>query len=64
MWTSAQKSALEQQFAKNIRLEKVPGKLECINAQRECSVLSILPWKKIKFAVYNIIKPRKCRFNM
>ena len=33
-------------FCKNIRLEKVPGKLECINAQRECSVLSILPWKK------------------
>ena len=46
MWTSAQKSALEQQFAKNIRLEKVPGKLECINSQRECSVLSILPGEK------------------
>lgn len=63
MWTSAEKIALEQQFAKNIRLDKVPGKLDCLNVQRKCSVLSALPWKKIKFAVYNQIKSRKNRIN-
>lgn len=63
VWTSAEKIALEQQFANNIRLEpeKVPGKLECLNVQRKCGVLSALPWKK--FAVYNQIKSRKSRIN-
>jgi hypothetical protein len=63
MWTSAQKIALEQQFAKNIRLDKVPGKLDCLNVQRKCSVLSALPWKKIKFAVSNQVEKKQNKQN-
>jgi hypothetical protein len=63
VWTFSEKTAIEQQFAKNIKLEKVPGKLDVLNVQRKCSVLCALPWKKIKFAVYNQIKSKKNRIN-
>lgn len=59
MWTAAEKKAVEQYFETNIRLEKVPGKLECLNVQRKCSSLNTLSWKKIKFAVYNRIKSKR-----
>ena len=56
VWTANEKQALEHLFARQIRLEKVPGKLDCINAQMTAPCLSTISWKKIKFAVYNIIK--------
>lgn len=51
-----EKRALENMFSTQIRLGKVPGKLDCLNAQRNATCLAHSPWKKIKFAVYNIIK--------
>jgi len=56
VWTANEKQAIEHLFARQIRLEKVPGKLDCINAQMTAPCLSTIPWTKIKFAVYNIIK--------
>ncbi|KAH3690237.1 hypothetical protein DPMN_192405 [Dreissena polymorpha] len=58
-WNHEEKQALKSYFENHLRLSKVPGKLDCINAQRKHPCLLNLNWKKIKFAVYNMVKARK-----
>lgn len=59
VWSSAEKKLLNSKFDKEIRLGKIPGKNIIVTAQRESPLLAAIPWSKIKFAVYNIIKSRK-----
>ncbi|XP_060572719.1 uncharacterized protein LOC132730750 isoform X2 [Ruditapes philippinarum] len=58
-WSNEEKEALKSFFEKHLRISKVPGKLDCINAQRKHRCLLNISWKKIKFAVYNMLKARK-----
>ncbi|XP_052813784.1 uncharacterized protein LOC128240867 isoform X2 [Mya arenaria] len=62
-WSNEEKEALKSFFEKHIRLSKVPGKLDCLNAQRKHKCLVNINWKKIKFAVYNMLKARKNMFH-
>ncbi|KAJ8301496.1 hypothetical protein KUTeg_020483 [Tegillarca granosa] len=58
-WSKNEKIALECQFQKNINLEKVPCKLECLNAIKNQSCLARFTWKHIKYAVKNLITSRR-----
>lgn len=58
IWSKEEKDALEIFFEKHLRLMKVPGKLDCLNAQRSHPCLLNISWKKIKYAVYNTIKSK------
>ncbi|XP_071495960.1 uncharacterized protein [Diadema antillarum] len=58
-WTTAQQHAVDTFFKTNYRTFKVPGKVECIECQEKYPVLAKLPWTKIKYRVYNIIKQKK-----
>ncbi|KAJ8321499.1 hypothetical protein KUTeg_000949 [Tegillarca granosa] len=60
-WSKNEKIALECQFQKNINLEKVPCKLECLNAIKNQSCLARFTWKHIKYAVKNLITSRRSR---
>lgn len=58
-WTRQEKEALTRQFKKNINLGKTPGRLDCVNAIKNETCLSSFHWKKIKFAVKNLISAQK-----
>jgi hypothetical protein len=64
-WRSCEKKAIERQLGKYIRLGRVPGKLECLEAIRKESDLKHYAddWKKIKFCAYNIIQSRKRNYS-
>ncbi|XP_053407910.1 uncharacterized protein LOC128559626 [Mercenaria mercenaria] len=63
-WSDEEKKTLERVFAKFIKEEKVPGKLDIINVVRSEKVFGNYNWKRVKYAVYNIIlgRRKKSRF--
>ncbi|KAJ8307198.1 hypothetical protein KUTeg_015282 [Tegillarca granosa] len=62
-WSKNEKIVLECQFQKNINLEKVPCKLECLNAIKNQSCLARFTWKHIKYVVKNLITSRQSFFS-
>ncbi|KAJ8321232.1 hypothetical protein KUTeg_001215 [Tegillarca granosa] len=61
-WTRQEKDALTRHFKKNINLGKTPGQLDCAKAIKNEMCLSGFHWKKIKFAVKNLITAQKRSF--
>lgn len=57
--TKEEREAINVQFPEKIRLLKVPGKNDCLNAMKKEKCLAKHDWKKIKYSVYNIIITRK-----
>ena len=59
-WSAAEKSALFEHFADNIRSRTVPAKKECEEALRKYPVFKYArEWRHIKFAVKNLISSEK-----
>ncbi len=58
-WPQEEMDAVHMQLGKFVRLGKVPGKIDCLNAiQKECS-LRCRNWDKVKSCVKNIIDRNK-----
>ena len=55
MWTKGERDALERHFRNHIRIQRVPGKLECDAAKKAEPQLAARTWQNIKFAVKNAI---------
>jgi hypothetical protein len=55
-WSEAEKSAVKRQLSKFIKLRKVPGKVDCLNAINNEPALKphYDNWQKIKFCVRNM----------
>lgn len=58
-WTKTEKNALRRQFKTNIFQGKTPCQLECLNAVKKEPCLANFSWKRIKFAVKNLITTQK-----
>ena len=55
-WSSAQARAIQVCFKSYFcgkNRDKIPGKLDCVHAQKRFPVLAAIPWAKIKNKVYN-----------
>ena len=63
MWSSEEKMAVQNYFAQDIRLLKVPGKVVCCNCIQQNPILCHRSWKNIKDCTRNLITAYKRQQN-